>query len=381
MPAAGRRWLADASLAATLLTAQLAGMLVVGGPAARWVGRPYALAFMVVGYGVLALRRRYPLAVLTAQAVLVLAEAWSGHPLLSAPALLVAVVTVAAAGWRQAAAAGAVAATVLAGGPVLGRTVSADGLVTALGFCLAAVSTGLYVNAARGRRIAAQDRRVRAERERRLRSEAAVTHERLRIARELHDIVAHHLSLVVLQAAAARLALPANAPALPPVNAVESASRRALEEMRRMVGVLRLADTGVDTDRAPQPTLGELPELVEQARSAGLAVTLHMDADLQDVPDGVALCAYRIVQEALTNVIRHTDGVPATVTIGRRPSGLDLQIDNDGGFPQPGTTRGAGLGLVGMRERVSLLGGQLSAGPLPGGGWRVHVELPLRQAA
>jgi signal transduction histidine kinase len=256
-------------------------------------------------------------------------------------------------------------------------------LATTLGFCLAAVSTGLYLNAARGRQIEARERQVRREQERRLRAQAAVTHERLRIARELHDIVAHHLSLVVLQAGAARLALPADASALPPVQAVESASRRALEEMRRMVGVLRLGDTGVDTDRAPQPTLDDLPDLIDQARSAGLVVSLNVDGDLHDVPDGVALCAYRIVQEALTNVIRHSDSAATTVTIGRRPGLLDLQVDNDGRLPalRPGTNPGAGHGLLGMRERVSLLGGQFWAGPQSDGGWRVHADLPIRPTA
>lgn len=307
---------------------------------------------------------------LAAESVLVLVEVLAGRPVVSAPALLVAVATVAATGWRGAVTAGAGAAVVLLAAPATARAMPTSGLAATLGFCLAAVSTGMYVNAAR-------ERRLRGERERLLRAEAAVTHERLRIARELHDIVAHHLSLVVLQAGAARLSLPAGADALPAIQAAETASRRALDEMRRMVGVLRLRDLATPTDRAPQPTLRDLPHLLDQARAAGLTVTPDIDADLDGLPDGVELSAYRIVQEALTNVIRHAGGARTTVAVHRRTDRLELHIRNQAGVQPQDPPSGTGLGLLGMRERATLHGGRCSAGPELGGGFLVSATLPL----
>jgi signal transduction histidine kinase len=199
----------------------------------------------------------------------------------------------------------------------------------------------------------------------------AAAAERARIARELHDIVAHHLSVVVLHAAGARAAGGADPQTLAEI---EQSGRQALTETRRLFGVLR--DPGAEADRAPQPGIGELPALVGSLRATGLEVSLSIAGDHAALPPGVEVSAYRIVQEALTNVLKHAGPARAEVTVGCADRAVTIEVTDDGpGNPAPPALTG-GQGLAGMRERVALFGGDLRAGPRPGGGFTVCARLP-----
>jgi signal transduction histidine kinase len=224
------------------------------------------------------------------------------------------------------------------------------------------------------RALATQTEHADAERARR-----AVLEERTRIARELHDVVAHHLSLIAVQAETApyRLAgLPDSARA--EFGSLSEVSREALTEMRRLLGVLRQDQSA---GLAPQPQLTDLPALVDTARRAGVEIELSVPAGLGKVPAGVGVCAYRIVQESLSNASQHAPGAAVTVSVDHDARAVQLRVANGPGAPaarpghEPG--RGHGHGLTGMRERVALLGGSLSAGPTAAGGFLVAVVLPL----
>ncbi len=222
------------------------------------------------------------------------------------------------------------------------------------------------------RALAAQTERAEDERARR-----AVLEERTRIARELHDVVAHHMSLIAVRAETApyRLAdLPESARA--EFGSLSVVAREALAEMRRLLGVLRHDQPA---DLAPQPKLADLPSLVDTARRAGLSVKLSVPAALDHVPPGVGVCAYRIVQESLSNVSQHAPGAAVTVSVGHDSGAVLLRVANGPGAPAdpPVNDHGPGHGLTGMRERVALLGGSMSAAPSPDGGFVVSAVLPL----
>ncbi|WP_051323697.1 sensor histidine kinase [Candidatus Solirubrobacter pratensis] len=213
------------------------------------------------------------------------------------------------------------------------------------------------------------------ERERERTAELAVAEERARIARELHDVVAHALSVIAIQSDGADAALDAEPErARRPLRVIRRSAEEALGEMRRLVGVLRDQDEGESLQ--PQPGLAQLPGLVERARAAGMPVTLHVEGQPRHVPAGLDLSAFRIVQEALTNVHKHAHGSPATVRVVWERRELSLQV-RDGGSAEKRPANGDGHGLVGMRERVRLHGGELHAGRLPGGGFEVRAVLPL----
>jgi signal transduction histidine kinase len=205
-------------------------------------------------------------------------------------------------------------------------------------------------------------------------AEQAAAAERARIARELHDIVAHHLSVVVLHAAGARAAGGADPQTLAEI---EESGRQALTETRRLFGVLR--EPGAEVGRAPQPGIGELPALAGRLRAAGLEVSLSIDGDHTTLPSAVNVSAYRIVQEALTNVLKHAGPARAEVTVGCADSAVTIEVTDDGrGNLAPLTGEvGGGQGLTGMRERVEVFGGELQAGPRPGGGFTVRARLPV----
>ena len=222
------------------------------------------------------------------------------------------------------------------------------------------------------RALAAQAERTEAER-----AQRAVLEERARIARELHDVVAHHMSLIAVRAETA----PYRLPGLPEAARAEFGSlsevaREALTEMRRLLGVLRHDQPAA---LAPQPQLADLPSLVDTARQAGLAVELSVPAALDHVPSGVGVCAYRIVQESLSNASQHAPGAAVTVSVGHDCGAVLLRVANGPGGPAgpPVNEHGPGHGLTGMRERVALLGGSLSAGPSPDGGFVVSAVLPV----
>ena len=222
------------------------------------------------------------------------------------------------------------------------------------------------------RALAAQTERTELERARR-----AVLEERARIARELHDVVAHHMSLIAVRAETA----PYRFSDLPDSARAEFASlsdvaRDALTEMRQLLGVLRHDEPA---GLAPQPQLSDLPALVETARQAGVTVELSAPPALDRVPSGVALCAYRIVQESLSNASQHAPGAAVTVSVDHDADAVLLRVTNGPGGPAPPSPSesGPGHGLTGMRERVALLGGSLSAGPVPDGGYEVCAVLPF----
>jgi len=220
---------------------------------------------------------------------------------------------------------------------------------------------------------AVEQRAAALEREREASERAVAAEERARIARELHDLLSHSVSVMVVQAAAERSALGSDraAPA-EALEAIERTGRQALAEMRRLFTLLR---SGAPSDLAPQPTLAELDALVDQVREAGLPVDLRIEGEPDGVSPGVALCAYRIVQEALTNVIKHAGPARASVLVRYSSDSLELEVTDDG----RGTPNGSGLGhgLTGMRERVALYGGDLDAATRNGGGFAVRARLPL----
>ena len=226
------------------------------------------------------------------------------------------------------------------------------------------------------RALAVQTERAEDERARR-----AVLEERTRIARELHDVVAHHMSLIAVRAETApyRLSgLPESAQA--EFGSLSEVAREALAEMRRLLGVLRQDQPA---DLAPQPSLADVPSLVGAARQAGLAVELSVPPALDHVPSGVGVCAYRIVQESLSNASQHAPGAAVTVSVGRDSGAVLLRVANGPGWPGGSSENhhGPGHGLTGMRERVALLGGSLSAEPSPDGGFVVSAVLPLGHTA
>ena len=220
----------------------------------------------------------------------------------------------------------------------------------------------------------ARERAFRAEREREERARAAVAEERARIARELHDVVGHSVSVMTVQASGVRRLLrPDQEREREALLVVERTGREALAEMRRMVGVLRRPEEAPAL--APQPSLDHLSRLVDQAREAGLPVELRIEGEAIQLPAGVDLTAYRLVQEGLTNVVKHAQATRAEVFVNYGDGYLEVTVKDDG--KGLGNGDGGGHGLVGMRERVSVYGGELDAGPQPGGGYRLRAKLPL----
>jgi signal transduction histidine kinase len=220
----------------------------------------------------------------------------------------------------------------------------------------------------------AKERAARAEREREERARLAVSDERARIARELHDVVGHSVSVMTVQASAVRRLLePDQEKEHEALLVVEQTGREALAEMRRMVGVLRRPEEAPAL--APQPSLEFLDKLVEHAREAGLPVELRIEGEPVQLPAGVDLTAYRLVQEGLTNALKHARAQSAEVVVRYNDGNVELTVSDDGRGGGGGD--GGGHGLVGMRERVSVYGGELEAGPRPEGGYRLRVRLPV----
>ena len=214
----------------------------------------------------------------------------------------------------------------------------------------------------------------RLEREHEAEARRAAAEEQSRIAREIHDVVAHSLSVIVIQAAAADDALEDESSAVrEPVRAIETAARSALGDLRRVLGVLR--DEAAEYE--PQPALAQLDPLVERVRGTGLPVEFEIEGESRQLPAAVELSAYRIVQEALTNTLKHAEATHAHVRV-RYGEALELEIHDDGRGPSNGAI--AGNGLIGMRERAAMLGGELSAAPAPGGGFVVHARIPIEPA-
>ncbi|MEU6759972.1 sensor histidine kinase [Streptomyces sp. NPDC046685] len=230
------------------------------------------------------------------------------------------------------------------------------------------------------------ERNQRLEKEREAQAKVAVAAERARIARELHDVVAHNVSVMVVQADGAAYVMDvAPEQAKEALQTISGTGRQALAEMRRLLGVLRTGEPQESEDYVPQPDVEQIEVLVEQVRAAGLAVDFEVEGAPRRLPSGVELTAYRIVQEALTNTRKH--GGPdarASVRLVYFDDGLGLLVEDDGRgaaheLYQDGGADGAGHGLIGMRERIGMVGGTLDAGPRPGGGFRISALLPLKK--
>jgi signal transduction histidine kinase len=236
---------------------------------------------------------------------------------------------------------------------------------------LAAWLSGVFI---RSRREAAAQAALTVAAERQ--AERAVADERARMARELHDIVSHNLSVVVLQAAGAQAA--GGSDTDPALEKIERSGRHALVEMRRLLGVLRQPDEpAAGPELSPQPGVTELAALAEGVRAAGLPVVLVIHGNPAGLPAAVDISAYRIVQEALTNVLKHAGQATAEVSVKCGTDEVLIEVTDNGAGPQPAGQPGGGHGLAGMRERVALFGGELTTGPRPAGGFGIRARLPL----
>ena len=258
------------------------------------------------------------------------------------------------------------------GGPILDRVLGGGALFG--GTSLLAWVLGDSMRYRRGYYAALEDRAARLEAERDAQAKVAAAAERARIARELHDVIAHHVSVMVVQADGARYALRSDArTAETALAAIAGTGRQALTEMRRLLGVLRTA--GDQAELAPVPGLGELRELLDQARAAGLAVTYTLSGTPRELPEGAELAAYRVVQESLTNTRKHAGlAASAAVTLRYETDGLIVEVTDDGIATPAGDS--GGHGLAGMRERIGMYGGTVEAGPQAAGGFRVVARLP-----
>ncbi|MFY1636297.1 sensor histidine kinase [Solwaraspora sp. WMMB335] len=274
-------------------------------------------------------------------------------------------------------------------GGLVDRTILGMTSSVAVGVWLA----GLTVRIRRLYVLSLEERAATAERERDHLARIAVVEERGRIARELHDIVAHSLSVMIVHADGARFALDRDPERVrAALGTIGSTGREALGEMRQLIDVLRNPARSEPVVERPRGNLDQVGDAVEKARSAGLAVELRITGAAPEVPDGVALAVYRIVQESLTNTLRHAGArAQAVVDIGYLPAAIGISVVDDGGGRAPAAALTnvtplpvaaaplptGGHGLVGMRERVGLYGGQFSAGPRLDGGWQVHARIPL----
>lgn len=351
----------------------LIGTAMIPGP--LWLR---ALLPVLMGAPLL-LRRRAPLlmwtAILAAVALLSLLTRNPERGVAFTFVLLAAAYSLGAhASPRRAAAGLAVAAPVVAviaafGGLALafhqgsGAKAAALSLLQLVAFWLA----GVLVRARR-QAVSMAARSVALERQ----AEQATAAERARIARELHDIVAHHLSVIVLQAAGARAS---GRPAEATLEKIENSARQALGETRRLLGVVR--DAAGEAGLAPQPGIGELDALAASVRAAGLPVNLVISGDPAALPATVEVSVYRIVQEALTNVLKHAGQARADVTIGCAQETVTIEVTDNGTAESAPLATAGGHGLAGMRERAAVFGGELRAGPRPGGGFAVLARLPL----
>jgi signal transduction histidine kinase len=373
------RWVFDVLV--TVLAAALSLPSLYQAGARHWPG---AAAFVVLALMVapLVVRRIWPIPVfgwiLVTQ---IAAVSWNRH-LIAGPALLIALYTVARLQSRRdaLACAGVLELTVLTALPLLAGGGWWHDLIFLSGLIAAALGLGLYTGTRRAYLAELRDRADRLERERDQQAALAVAAERTRIAREMHDIVAHHLTVMITLSEAA-IAASASSPerANDVMRSVADTGRRALADTRRLLGVLRQPpsqDPGGSLQ--PVPDLTQLDTLIEQVRSAGLDTTLEIHGQAPNVPAGVQLTVYRLVQEALTNTLKHGGpGARASVRLRYLPGELLVDIDDDGAGITAHETAGIGSGLLGMRERVHAYGGDVQAGPRGPGGWKVSARLRL----
>jgi signal transduction histidine kinase len=344
---------------------------------ARTPGEPagLGLALVIVAAVALAWRRRAPLVVAAIVAAAVSTAALFGYWPEFVALNVIALYTAAANVDRRR------FLTILVPVGVLSSVAISVGEYSERGLNWVEIAFGLVVSAGLPILVGRMtfNRRRRVARDHNLAARDAVIVERATIARELHDVVAHHMSVMVVQAGAARSVVE-TAPdaAADALRQIEVSGRTGLTEMRRLLEILK-ADRA-DGDLAPQPGLAHLDELLDGMRATGLRVEAVVEGEPRPLPPGVDLSAYRIVQEALTNSLRHAGGASARVRLRYEPDALELEVIDDG----PGATAdsiGGGHGLIGMRERAQLFGGQVEAGSRPGGGFAVRARLPSESQA
>ncbi|WP_413751938.1 histidine kinase [Streptomyces sp. R-74717] len=346
--------------------------------------RPWLLVFQAALLLPLLFRRRAPLAVFAAVAAAAFAQWLVDVQLPADIALLVALYTVAArTGHLQLLLAGAVSEAGILMASVRwsseGRFLGAAVSLTAMATAAAVIGTNMRTR--RAYIASVEDRAVRLERERDQRAQLAVAEERARIARDMHDIVSHNLSVMIALADAAVFAQyrtpDKTATAM---RQVSDSGRQALTDMRRFLGILRADEP--DALRHPIPDIAQLHSLLDQVRAAGLPARLRMTGDPSHVPTAAQLTVYRLVQEALTNTLKHTPlGTRAEVRVRCSPESISIDVTDDGhGRTSQDPDPQHGHGIPGMRERTAAYGGTLRAGPLPGGGWQVSAHLDLSTA-
>ncbi len=371
-----RERLIDAGIALLLAAAAIAEALTAGGLDAPWP----AVAWIALGTTVpLAWRRSAPLVVLTVMLVTVgvTDTRWGLADELSIPFAGLLVATYAAGAYTDRRdgriAAAIIALAVVSMALSIGEDPVGDALfIGAILFAVWGAATVVRSRHELAEALAA--RTVELEHEREEKARLAVAEERARVARELHDVVAHNLSIMVVQAGAERRAIGDERPQTAEVLAtIEQTGRAAMAEMRRLLGMLRRSDD--ELALAPQPSLARVEELVAQVREAGLPVELRVEGEVRALPGGIDLSAYRIVQEALTNALKHAGPARARVTIQYGAGALDIEVADDG--TRGGDGADGGHGLIGMRERVALFGGELAAGRGSRGGYAVRARLPI----
>jgi signal transduction histidine kinase len=311
-------------------------------------------------------RRRYPLGVSAVAAACFSLKFGLGQDLYSAgAAVLVASYGLGAYGTHRVRTATRVL-TAMGFATAVGVLLTSHGLrANALPFAMLAAALGMGEITSAHRDVAAAG------------AQHAHDEERARFARELHDVIAHQLSAIAVQAGAARVASARDPHAAAEVVAsIEQTARQGLVELNRLVGVLR-HDQGDRLDRAPQPQLRDLSSLIGGARDTGLPVEFAINGQPKPLPPTVELAGYRVVQESLTNAIRYANGAPTQIRVTYAPDGLDVHVEDEGPATSPGGDRfGGGRGLAGLAERAALLGGLFEAGPRPAGGFAVHAWLP-----
>lgn len=356
-------YLADAGV--TLILA--AGYLVRQAAFDRWwLGVPLVLVLAVP----LVLRRRYPLAVLTLVASATLAyDAF--YPALVPLAAGIAVYTAAAHLRRTISVPGSTVVAAAIAILLIARHGYPATITTLLGFGLAWV-IGDNMQTRRIYWNTLEERAVRLEREREVEAERAVAEEQARIARELHDVLAHNVSVIVMHAAAGNDAFDTRPQrAHEALQTIETIGRAALTDLRRLLGAIREGDASYE----PQPGLEQIDELLAGIRSSGLDVELQIEGKPHPLPAALELSAYRIIQEALTNTLKHAHASHVEVTLRYRARALDLEVRDNGHGNS--TAHSGGSGLIGMRERVAAFGGSLAAGPSSVGGFAVEARFPL----
>jgi len=386
-PAAVDRWLVGILLvfgAFTLFDLRFAERRVFGPFGIRTgfaVAAVASLALLVVQTVPLLWRRQKPSMVLLLVAGAFAAKLLLGlNPGASVLGLLIAMYSVAAYGGARRAVFLLIAGLAfLAGFVAFGVTQNPRAIAISVPslFFVAAWLIGDYLRTRRAYVAQLEERAARVERERDQDRRLAADEERARIARELHDVVAHDVSVIAIQAGAART-VQATRPeaAAQALGLIETTARETLTELNRLLGVLR-ATNGASADRSPQPGIGQLAGLVEELRAAGLEVDARVDGEARPLPPAVDLSAYRIVQEATTNVLKHAHARRVDIRVhytGNRLV-LDIRDDGAGDGKEPGTS--PGHGLIGMRERVALFHGELRTGREPAGGFAVHATLPI----